>query len=133
MRSFVRDNSLSLFFGLIFLAALVGQSLTGMAEFNQQQLADSMATVSYGQYLTGSDFAADVAENWQSEYLQFLLYIGATVYLVQKGSPESKPLDEAGPGGDKEEHVGRYASASSPLWARVGGWRTAVYGHSLMT
>ena len=36
-------------------------------------------------YLTSSDFGADVAENWQSEYLQFALYILATVYLVQRG------------------------------------------------
>ncbi len=31
-------------------------------------------------------------ENWQSEYLQFTLYIFATVWLVQRGSPESKPV-----------------------------------------
>ena len=49
-----------------------------------------MATLNYGQYVTSSDFAVDVAENWQSEYLQFLLYIVATVWLLQRGSPESK-------------------------------------------
>ena len=35
-------------------------------------------------------------ENWQSEYLQFTLFILATVWLVQKGSPESKPLGQEG-------------------------------------
>jgi hypothetical protein len=35
-----------------------------------------------------SSFAVDVAENWQSEYLQLFLYIYATVWLLQKGSPE---------------------------------------------
>src|SRR3954453_298669 len=102
MRSFVRDNSLSLFFGLIFLAALVGQSFAGMAQFNQHQLADRMATVSYAQYVTSSDFAVDVAENWQSEYLQFLLYIFATVWLVQRGSSESQKTRGEGPDTDED-------------------------------
>ncbi len=30
-------------------------------------------------------------ENWESEFLQFTLYILATVWLVQKGSPGSDP------------------------------------------
>src|SRR4051794_406598 len=121
MRSFVRDNSLSLFFGLIFLAALVGQSFAGMAQFNQQQLADSMATVSYAQYLTSSDFAVDVAENWQSEYLQFLLYIFATVWLVQRGSVESEEAGDGGTQSDKDQRVGPHATEESPGRAGVGG------------
>lgn len=131
MRDFVRNNSLSLFFGAIFLLALVGQSFTGLAEFNQQQIADSMAGVSYGQYLTSSDFAVDVAENWQSEYLQFLLYIVATVWLLQHGSPESKELDRPGTERDEEQRVGPHATARSPRWAKFGGLRTLVYSRSL--
>lgn len=36
--------------------------------------------------------AVDVTENWQSEFLQFFLYIFGTVHLLQRGSPESKPV-----------------------------------------
>ena len=102
MRRFLGRNGLSVFFGVIFLSALVGQSLVGMAKLNQQQLADGMATIGYGRYLTSSDFAVDVAENWQSEYLQFLLYILATVWLLQRGrrSPRSwtgRPRECPGP------------------------------------
>jgi hypothetical protein len=131
MRSFVRDNSLSLFFGLIFVGALVGQSFAGMAQFNQQQLADSMATVSYAQYLTSSDFAVDVAENWQSEYLQFLLYIFATVWLVQRGSVESKKPDETGTESDEDQKIGVHAPADAPRSAWSGGFRTALFSRSL--
>jgi len=73
-----------------------------------------------------------VAENWQSEYLQFAIFILAGVYLVQRGSTESKTLDAAGPESDEEQQIGRYADADTPLMARVGGWRTALYGHSLL-
>ena len=70
-------------------------------------------------------------ENWQSEYLQFFLYIFATVWLVQRGSSESKKPGEEGTESDKEQKVGRHADEDSPAWARAGGWRTAVFSRSL--
>jgi Domain of unknown function (DUF6766) len=81
--------------------------------------------------VTSASFGADVAENWQSEYLQFFLYIFLTVWLLQKGSPESKPLDQAGLESDKEQKVGAYADENSPAWARARGWRLSLYSHSL--
>ncbi|MEV4263940.1 DUF6766 family protein [Kribbella sp. NPDC049584] len=131
VRGFVRTNSLSLVFGGLFLAALVGQAFAGLAEYNNQQITDGLATVTFGRYVTSADFAVDVTENWQSEYLQFLLYIVLTVWLVQRGSPESKPLDKAGRESDEEQKVGAYAGPDSPRWARVGGWRTKLFSSSL--
>jgi hypothetical protein len=127
----VRNNGLSLFFGLIFLLALVGQAISGHALFNEEQMASGLEEISLGQYLLSSNFAVDVAENWQSEYLQFLLYIIATVWLVQKGSPESKELNEPGIGSDGEQLVGEFSNAKSPKWARVSGWRRTLYSNSL--
>ena len=131
MKRFLRENSLSLFFVTILLLALVGQSLAGRAEFNDQQLAHGQQAVSYLTYLATSDFAVDVAENWQSEFLQFFLYILATVWFVQRGSSESKELDKVGRQSDEEQQLGNHASADSPLWARAGGVRLALYSRSL--
>jgi hypothetical protein len=131
MRRFLRENALSLTFEAIFLAALVGQALAGWAAFNHEQLGQDLSRVSLSQYVTSSSFAADVAENWQSEYLQFSLYILATVWLVQRGSPESKALGQAGVDDDEQQKVGASASADSPAWARVGGARTAIFSWSL--
>lgn len=131
VRRFVRSNSLSLVFGGLFLAALVGQAFAGLAEFNNQQVADGLVTVTFGRYVTSADFAVDVAENWQSEYLQFLLYIVLTVWLVQRGSPESKKLSEQGRESDEKQRVGGYAGPDSPRWAGTGGWRTRLYSSSL--
>jgi hypothetical protein len=124
---FVRDNSLSLFFLAIFLAALAGQALVGHGQFNHDQLLHHGDPVSLGRYLTSSEFAVDVAENWQSEYLQFTLYILATVGLVQRGSPESKPVDKGGLESDEEQRIGGDAGAASPRWAKVGGLRTGIF------
>ena len=131
MRRFVKENGLSLSFGLIFLLALLGQALAGHAEFDNQQLAEGLQPISLPSYLVSSDFATDVTENWQSEYLQFLLYIFATVWLVQRGSPESKELDKVGRESDEEQKVGPHADADSPRWAKLGGLRTAIYSRSL--
>jgi len=128
---FLRENSLSIAFGLLFVAALVGQSIAGYLEYNEQQLAHLQPTLGYTGYLFSSDFGQSVLENWQSEYLQFALFIVATVWLVQRGSPDSKELQRRGRESDAEQRVGTSADEQSPLAARVGGVRLRVYQHSL--
>ena len=54
------------------------------------------------------------------------------MWLLQRGSPESKPLDRAGLESDEDQKVGAHADAQSPRWARAGGLRTALYGNSLL-
>jgi hypothetical protein len=132
VRRFARENSLTLFFGAIFLAALAGQAIAGHSAYNHDQLIHGEAAVSLGRYVTSSDFGQAVMENWQSEYLQFMLFMLATVWLLQRGSPESKELDKAGTESKRGQKLEYAADESSPLWARVGGWRTAIYSNSLL-
>lgn len=132
MRLWVRNNSLSLVFLVLFLVALVGQSIAGHRVFNEEQLQHGGETVSYTRYLVSSHFGSAVLENWQSEYLQFTVFIFLTIWLVQRGSSESKKPGDEGRETDKKQLVGRYAREDSPAWARAGGWRTAVYSHSLL-
>jgi hypothetical protein len=128
---FLRANALSLAFGALFLVTLAGQAISGTADVNAQQVANGLPTVSFLDYVTSSSFGVDVMENWQSEYLQFFLYVFATVWLVQRGSSESKKPGEEGTESDEEQQVGRHADEDSPAWARPGGWRTAVFSRSL--
>ncbi|MFV8129592.1 DUF6766 family protein [Streptomyces syringium] len=130
-RSFLRDNGLGLAFGIGFLLTLVGQAVAGHAEFNSQLVDEGLARVDFGGYVTSSDFAVDVTENWQSEYLQFFLYIFVTVWLVQRGSPESKEPHKTGTESDKEQMVGEHAKEDSPRWAKKRGWRQTNYARSL--
>jgi hypothetical protein len=130
-RGFVRDNALGLAFGGLFVVTLVGQAVSGTADVNAQQVANGLEPVSFLEYVTSSSFGVDVMENWQSEYLQFFLYIFATVWLVQRGSAESKEPGEEGTESDAEQRVGAHARADSPAWVRAGGWRTTVFSRSL--
>ena len=131
MRQFLKDNGLGLVFGLGFLLALAGQALAGHADYNDQQISHGAEPVSLLDYLTSSSFGVDVAENWQSEYLQFSLYAIGTVWLVQRGSPESKKPEDIGPESDADQLIGAHARAGSPTWAKTGGWRTTLYSNSL--
>ncbi|MFF8653141.1 DUF6766 family protein [Streptomyces huasconensis] len=132
-RNFLRDNGLTLAFGAGFLLSLAGQAIAGHADFNNRLIAEELHPLSFGGYLMTSDFAVDVTENWQSEYLQFFLYIFGTVWLLQRGSPESKELHKAGPESDAEQKAGEHAEPASPRWASAGGARQAWYSRSLGT
>ncbi|BBH70147.1 hypothetical protein ACTI_68320 [Actinoplanes sp. OR16] len=131
MKRFLRENSLGLVFLLLFLVVLVGQAVAGHADFNQQQLTEGLPRISFGRYVTSASFGADVLENWQSEYLQFFLYIYLTVWLLQKGSPESKELGKAGRESDEEQKVGEFADRESPRWARTRGLKLWLFSNSL--
>lgn len=132
MRRFLRDQGLSLFFLAVFLVALVGQSFAGFAQNNQELTQHALPAISYGQFVSSSDFLVDVAENWQSEFLQFFLFIFATIWLIQRGSPESKQPGDEGVGTDEDQMLRDHARPDSPSWAKATGWRQNVYSNSLL-
>jgi hypothetical protein len=131
MRRVLRDNGIGLVFGALFLLMLVGQAISGQIQYNDQQVAYGSEQVSFLHYVTSSSFAVDVVENWQSEYLQFFLYIFLTVWLVQRGSGESKDIEKVGTESDEDQLVGEHARADSPKWARYQDWRGALFSRSL--
>jgi hypothetical protein len=129
----VYENGLSLFFGSLFVVTLLAQSLAGQRAYNANQAAHQAPPVSWLDYVLSPDFGGAVLENWQSEFLQFTLFILATVWLVQKGSNESKPLEDAGLESDQKQQVGGYAPTGAPEPAkRRRGLRRRLYENSLV-
>jgi hypothetical protein len=133
VKRFAFENGLSLFFGAIFLLTLVGQSFAGQRAYNGEQREHGSETLSWLEYVLSTDFGGAVLENWQSEFLQFALFILATVWLVQRGSNESKPLDQAGIESDQRQRLGGYAPDTAPEGAkRRGGLLRWWYENSLV-
>ncbi len=132
MQRFLRLNSLALFFLAIFLASVAAESVVGLHAYNEEAAQHGSEELSWSRFVYSSEFGSAVLENWQSEWLQFCLFVIATVWLLQQGSPESKELDKAGLESDEEQKIGDHADASSPSWARVGGLRTRLYENSLL-
>ncbi|WP_203580666.1 DUF6766 family protein [Microbacterium hibisci] len=128
----LRDNALSLAFGALFVLALAGQSVAGWLENNERLQEHGQAAEGFLSFVGSSEFVVDVAENWQSEFLQFFLFIVATIWLIQRGSPESKKPGDEGPGTDEEQLVGEHARPDSPSWARARGIRQTIFSNSLL-
>lgn len=131
MRRYLHENGLTLFFLMIMLGALAGQAFSGLAVHNDRQVSQGGRPVGMLDYLTSSAFGVDVMENWQSEYLQFFLYIFVTTWFIQRGSPESKEPGEQGAGSDQDQLVGEHAKDSSPSWAAADGLRRTLLSNSL--
>jgi hypothetical protein len=132
MRRFLRDNGLTIAFLALFLGAAVAQAITGHAAFNDEQQAQGAAPIDFWRYVSSSAYGAALMENWQSEYLQFTLFILLTVWLLQRGSPESKELDSAGTESDAQQRVGEHAGPGSPKLARGRGIARRLYENSLL-
>ncbi|SEC13742.1 hypothetical protein SAMN04489806_2690 [Paramicrobacterium humi] len=132
MKSAFTYHGLSIVLGVVFILILAGQAVSGLSLYNEEQLQDGLQKIGMLDYITSSSFVVDVAENWQSEYLQFLLYIIATIWLVQKGSPESKTADKVGVESDEDQKIGEYTQEDSPRWAKKRDWKLVVYSNSLV-
>ena len=132
MRAFLKSNGLSLTFLALFLLALAFQAVAGHADFNEDQDRHGDPHISLGRYLVSSEFATAVLENWQSEYLQFALFVLATVWLIQRGSPESKEPGKEGRESDRDQGVGAHAAEESPRWAKAAGIRRVLIENSLL-
>jgi hypothetical protein len=76
------------------------QSLNNWRQFNEDLRTHDQATISWGSYLVRADFWERTLENWQSEFLAVGTLAVFSIYLRQRGSPESKPVgsphDETG-------------------------------------
>ena len=95
MRRLLRENGLSIvWLGLFFLTLIFGQSVVGQREYNSDQKEHGRPEVTFAEYVVSAHFVEATMENWESEFLQMFLFIVLTAFLYQKGSAESKKLDE---------------------------------------
>ena len=127
MKKFLKNNSLSLVFFLLFILSIVGQAITGLKEHNQEMREEGGTGVAMTEYLTSGHFLQATFENWESEFLQMALFVVLTMCLYQKGSSESKDPD-------KEEEVDREPNPrrkNAPWPVKMGGVVLSIYKYSL--
>ena len=79
----------------VFFASWTVQSIAGWATYNEQQLQRLQDPLRWSQYVLGSDFWSRTLQNWQSEFLAVGSMAVLSIYLCQRGSPESKPVGAA--------------------------------------
>jgi hypothetical protein len=87
------SNSLALAFLLLFLISFIAHAIGGTRARNEEELAHGGPAISVLEYLQSSQFWFESFQNWQSEFLAIGLMVVLSIFLRQRGSPESKPVD----------------------------------------
>jgi hypothetical protein len=121
-----RENSLSIVVMAIFVACWIGQAVVGWRHDVDERRGHGEPAISLAAYLRSADFWEATAENWESEFLQMGAFVLLTVFLRQKGSPESKP-----PEGDPELERPPRPRPGAPWPVRAGGLAAKIYARSL--
>lgn len=128
MKKFLRENALSVVLFVLFFVFLIGLSITGCIHENEEAALHNQSSVSYVEYITSGTFTEAVFENWESEFLQMGALVVLTIWLVQKGSADSKKLR----GKDAVDTSSRYSIIHASSWsARKKAIGKALYANSL--
>ncbi len=128
MKRILHDNGLTLVLLVMFILTLFGQVLSGWQAHNNDQREHHQPAVSFLGYFATGHFWEATAENWESEFLQMCMFVVLTVFLIQKGSPESRSADEEA----VDEHPANHKDSVRAPWpVRKGGIALRVYSHSL--
>ena len=128
MGNFLRCNGLSIALTALFAFSIAGQALFGWRAFVDEQHGHDLRGVGFLAYLGTGHFLSATFENWESEFLQMLVFVLLTAILIQRGSPESRKLGE----NPQDEVPGaEVAPADAPWPIHRGGLLLALYSHSL--
>jgi hypothetical protein len=88
-------NSLTIVLFLLFFFSFLLHWHGSMREYNREQVLKHLPSASAIDYLGNSRLWFESFQNWQSEFLSVLAIVILSVFLRQKGSPQSKPVDVA--------------------------------------
>jgi hypothetical protein len=91
----IYSRSLTWAFLLMFFISFLLHAAGGAREYSQDQIAHGQSGVTMLQFMRTAEFWFESMQNWQSEFLAIAMMVLLSVWLRQKGSPESKPVDAA--------------------------------------
>ncbi|MGI8916978.1 MAG: DUF6766 family protein [Pyrinomonadaceae bacterium] len=129
MQRFIRNQSLSIVLFSLFVLFLIGQSIAGHLQQNEELNEHGQPSLTYTAYLGSSHFLEATMENWESEFLQMFSYVALTAFLFQKGSLESKDPDKTEPV-DRDPRKGKNRR-NLPWPVKKGGLILILYEYSL--
>jgi len=89
----IYSHSLSIAFLLLFLLSFLGHWWSGAKAHNEERILHGQQPLPLADYFVSSRFWFESLQNWQSEFLAVLSIVLLSVWLREKGSPESKPVD----------------------------------------
>lgn len=129
MKRWIYEHGLMLVNLGLFAVFLAGMAVAGWQVASDDQVAHGESPLSFAAFLASGEFYEAVFENWESEFLQMGAYVVLTAFLFQKGSPESKPLDQDAP--QDEDPRLKSGDSAAPWPVRRGGVWLLLYENSL--
>jgi len=124
LRKFLHQNGLSVALIALFLATFLGgQLFAGWRTDAETRREHGEPARTLVDYVCSPHFLEATSENWESEFLEMLIYVTITAFLYQRGSAESNDPDKPIPS--------RKVTARSPWPVRKGGAWARIYAHSL--
>lgn len=128
LKRFIKNNGLVLCMMGLFGLFLIGLSIAGYLQNNQELASHDQPTQMFTEYIISHDFAEAVFENWESEFLQMGALVVATMFLYQKGAPDSRKLR----GKELVDTSSRYSIIRASSWPNRGkAIKNALYANSL--
>jgi hypothetical protein len=94
LRRLWRDYSLTIVVGTLFAISFMLHAIFGWWQYAADQAANGQQAALFGWDGFVVYFGEWTFQNWQSEFLEVLVLITATVYFIHKGSPESRDGDD---------------------------------------
>ena len=89
----IYKNSLSIAFAILFLVSFWLHAYGSLNHHNEKQTFKGEPKESWNKYMVSNTFWYESFQNWQSEFVAVLSIVVLSIFLRQKGSPESKPVD----------------------------------------
>jgi hypothetical protein len=89
----IYSHSLSIAFGILFIVSFILHFYGSLKNYNEEQIAGKLPIEGWRTYIGESRFWFESFQNWQSEFLAVASIVLLSIWLREKGSPESKPVD----------------------------------------
>ncbi|KAA0970523.1 hypothetical protein FPY71_08435 [Aureimonas fodinaquatilis] len=121
MKSFFRDNGLTIALMTLFMLSFIGMLGSGYFVYDKQLHSHGLPSIRFFAYMKSGEFLSALFENWESEFLQMSAYVVLTASLFQRGSSESRSPDAPDRADDQ---LPPDTSRRNPYWS----W---IYSHSL--
>jgi hypothetical protein len=86
------EYSLTLALFFLFILSFILHAVAGQHIFSEEQALHGGQVITTSGYAITSQFWFESFQNWQSEFLSVGVLILLSIFLRQKGSPQSKPV-----------------------------------------
>ena len=89
----IYKHSLSIALLILFILSFILHFYGSLKDENEKLIHQGKPTESIAHYMSNNRFWFESFQNWQSEFLSVFAIVCLSIFLRQKGSPQSKPVD----------------------------------------